>query len=326
MSLVKMMMNNVRFLIAFAVIGVSSAVASATELQDVKTLLKDGNLTEALNKANRALAANGTDASMQFVKGLILSEQKRTAEAIEVFSKLTVDHPDYPEPYNNLAVLFATVGQYTKARISLETALKLNPKYTTAQENLGDVYLQSALQSYSDATKNDSASPGLKTKLKNLKTSMGVTLFDPSSTAAKTGSSDSPTIVSDSTAANAKGAGTPKDAQSDRDAVLKAVDQWSRAWAAKDTKTYFSLYADNFKTSNGQSHEAWQKSRRSKIEGKSEIEVQVLSPSVTIENRTATVKFQQIYVSGKISSNSRKSLILVNQDGVWRITQEKSDS
>ena len=325
MSLV-IITKNVKLLITVAVIAASVGLVQATELQDVKNLLKDGNLTEAMNKANRALAANGTDASMVFVKGLILSEQKKTTEAIEVFSKLTVDHPDYPEPYNNLAVLFATVGQYTKARISLETALKLNPKYTTAQENLGDVYLQSALQSYSEAAKNDAGSPGLKTKLKNLKTTMGVTLFDPSPAGARTSSPDAPTIVSSDAANSGKNTSAPKDAQSEREAVLKTVDQWSRAWAAKDTKTYFSLYADNFKTPKGESREAWQKSRKSRIEGKSEIEVQVLSPSVTIENRTATVKFQQIYVSGKISSNSRKSLIFVNQDGTWKIFQEKSDS
>ena len=272
------------------------------------------------------MAKNPKDAQTRFLKGLILAEQGKSGEAILIFTALTEDYPELAEPYNNLAVLFATVGQYTKARISLETALKLNPKYTTAQENLGDVYLQSALQAYSDAAKNDSGSPGLKTKLKNLKATMGVALFDPSPGGARTSSPDTPTIVSSDSANSGKNASTPKDAQSEREAVLKAVDQWSRAWAAKDTKTYFSLYADNFKTPKGEGRESWQKSRKSRIEGKSEIEVQVLSPSVTIENRTATVKFQQIYVSGKISSNSRKSLIFVNQDGAWKIFQEKSDS
>ena len=62
-----------------------------------------------------------------------------------------------------------------------------------------------------------------------------------------------------------------------------------------------------------------------RINNKSQIDIQVLSPSVTVEDRTATVNFQQVYVAGKISSNARKSLTLRNESGTWRILQEKSD-
>jgi hypothetical protein len=50
-----------------------------------------------------------------------------------------------------------------------------------------------------------------------------------------------------------------------------------------------------------------------------------LSPSVTIEDKTAIVNFQQIYVAGKLSSNARKILTLKNEAGNWKILQEKSD-
>jgi tetratricopeptide (TPR) repeat protein len=41
-----------------------------------------------------------------------------------VFTKLTDDYPELPEPYNNLAVLYAAAGQYDKARAALEMAIE----------------------------------------------------------------------------------------------------------------------------------------------------------------------------------------------------------
>jgi len=303
----------------------------AEDVQVVKALMRDGKLPEALIQANKGLEKRQSDPALRFVKGLILSEQKKTAEAIDVFSKLTVDHPDYPEPYNNLAVLFATEGQYTKARLALETALKLNPKYATAHENLGDVYLQSALQAYSEAAKNESDSGSLKPKLKSVRQTLGLPAKEQvasaatSSTSAKSTPASTLGVNGSTKQGNATANGSGQDAQAERERVLGVVNEWVKAWSTKDTKTYFSLYADDFLTPNGESRDAWQKMRRSRINGKDQIDIQVLSPSVIIEDKTAFVNFQQVYVAGKLSSKARKVLTLKNQDGNWRIVQEKSD-
>ena len=39
------------------------------------------------------------------------------------FEQLTEDFPELPEPYNNLAVLYAADGQLDRARAALELAL-----------------------------------------------------------------------------------------------------------------------------------------------------------------------------------------------------------
>lgn len=301
-----------------------SAGALADEVQDVRSLVKEGKLSDALARANKALEKRQADPAMQFVKGLILSEQKKTGEAIEVFSKLTTEHPDYPEPYNNLAVLFATEGDYVKARAALETALKLNPRYGTAQENLGDVYLQSALQSYTEAAKNDADSTSLKTKLKNVRHTLG-----PGAGVAAAAAAAAVQKTSGPAVAATKATGeavSERDTQSERTLVLSAVNQWVKAWSTKDLPTYFSLYADDFRPSNGESRTQWQRARRARIKGKEQIDIQVLSPSVTVEDKTATVNFQQIYVAGKVTSNARKILTLKNQEGSWKIVQEKSET
>ncbi|WP_460894952.1 tetratricopeptide repeat protein, partial [Ramlibacter monticola] len=137
----------------------------ADEYGDVNQLLRSGKLTEALNKADQYLAGKPKDPQMRFLKGVVLTEAGRPAEAIATFQKLTEDYPELPEPYNNLAVLYAGQGQFDKARASLEMAIRTNPSYATAHENLGDVYAKLASQAYSRALQLDSGNTAVQPKL-----------------------------------------------------------------------------------------------------------------------------------------------------------------
>src|SRR6266850_2172200 len=83
----------------------SASPARADELQDIDRLLKQGQHAQALERVNRYLAQNPSDAQARFKKGLILAEQNKVAEAIEGFVKLSQDYPKLPEPHNNLALI-----------------------------------------------------------------------------------------------------------------------------------------------------------------------------------------------------------------------------
>ncbi|WMW82307.1 L,D-transpeptidase family protein [Undibacterium cyanobacteriorum] len=108
--------------------------------------------------------------------------------------------------------------------------------------------------------------------------------------------------------------------------VIKTVDRWMNAWAAKNTKAYLSFYGKDFQTPNGESRKSWMEERKSRIEGKGKIVVRYESPSVAIEGNTATVKFRQHYQSGALVASSRKTLVMTKQDGKWLIKQEKTGS
>ena len=138
-----------------ALFGVPATLAHASEMSDINKLMRAGQYADALTKTDAVLAKHPRDAQLRFTKGLILAEQNRSAEAIAVFSKLTEDFPDLPEPYNNLAVLYAADGQYDKARAALDMAMRTNPTYATALENLGDVYAKLASQAYDKALQID---------------------------------------------------------------------------------------------------------------------------------------------------------------------------
>ena len=144
--------------------------ARADEMADVSKLLKAGKVAEALSKTNEFLAKHPADPQMRFMKGVLLTEQNKTEEAIAVFTKLTEDYRDLPEPYNNLAVLYAANGQYDKARVTLEKAIRTNPSYMTAYENLGDIYGKMASQAYDKALALGATNTPAKSKLTLLRT------------------------------------------------------------------------------------------------------------------------------------------------------------
>jgi tetratricopeptide (TPR) repeat protein len=127
-------------------------------------MLRAGQTDQAMQRVDAALAQKPRDAQMRFFKGLILTEQGKTNDAIQVFLHLTEDYPELPEPYNNLAVLYASQGEYEKARASLEMAIRTHPSYATAHENLGDVYAKLASQAYDKALQLDSNNQAAQSK------------------------------------------------------------------------------------------------------------------------------------------------------------------
>ena len=132
-------------------LGMTTMPAHADELGAVQQLIRAGKLQDALTEVNALITSNPKDPQYRFVRGIILADQRKTQEAIEVFTQLTEQYPELPEPYNNLAVLYAQRGDYEKARAALDMAIRTNPNYATAYENLGDVYAKLASQSYQKA-------------------------------------------------------------------------------------------------------------------------------------------------------------------------------
>ena len=147
------------------VIGAAPFTARADELGDVQRLYYSGKQAAAMQRADQFLVSTPGDPQMRFMKGVMLADQKRDLEAIALFQRLSEDFPDLAEPYNNLAALYAAGGDHAKARATLEQALRTNPTYATAHENLGDVYAALAAQSYARALKLDASNVTVPPKL-----------------------------------------------------------------------------------------------------------------------------------------------------------------
>ena len=161
-----------RTLIALVCMGLSLGTAlpaHANSVQESSRLLRQGQPAQALEQIDRFLADKPKDAQGRFLKGTILVELGKSAEAISIFTKLTEDYPDLPEPYNNLAVIYAQQKQYDKAKQALEQAIRTHPSYATAHENLGDLYARLASQAYGKALQLDSSNASAQNKLALIK-------------------------------------------------------------------------------------------------------------------------------------------------------------
>jgi tetratricopeptide (TPR) repeat protein len=166
-------MNYNVLLAALALVAGSVAAAPADDLREAQRLYGQGKLPAALAKLDTYAAAQPKEAQGRFLRGLVLTEQKKTAEAIEVFLRLTEEFPEMPEPYNNLAVLYASQGNYERAKTVLELAIQTHPGYAIAHENLGDIYARLAGRAYDRALQIDRNNPSAKSKSERVKELLG---------------------------------------------------------------------------------------------------------------------------------------------------------
>lgn len=335
--------------IAAAALSLTVLGAQADDLSDVQKLLAAGKNAEALQKADQFLTAKPRDPMMRFLRGISLSQAGRAPEAITAFTKLTEDYPELPEPFNNLAVLYAQQGQYDKARNALEMAIRTNPSYATAYENLGDVYAKLASQAYSKALQIDTRS-AVAPKLAMIRDlfpkernqiAVAAATPTPAPTPAPAPTlkpaSPAPTpapapVPAPAPAPTVKPAPTPtpapakqesEDSAAERD-VASAVRNWAEAWSRKDMGDYFAAYAKDF--DGGKSRKAWEQERRERITGKRSISVKVSGLKVSVNGNKATAQFRQEYKADNLSVSSGKRLDLVRNGGNWVIVKESTGS
>jgi len=316
--------------------------AQSDDYQEAAKLFRAGQHAQALERVDGFLKANPKDARARFLRGLIFTEQNKPADAIKIFTGLTEDYPELPEPYNNLAVLYASQGQYDKARTALEMAIRTHPSYATAHENLGDIYAKMASRAYDKALQLDKSNAAAQTKLELIKElfSSSTRGTKPAASKAETSTKATSTVV----AANSKPAPvqpappvvtTPaakpvpveqpvKSAAAPAGDVIKTVNNWAKAWSDNDVKGYLGFYAPDFQTPGGEPRSDWEATRKGRIAKPKKIEVRVESPKVKFaDNNRVSVTFRQSYRSANLKVASTKTLVMVKAGDRWRIQQER---
>ncbi|MBB4841961.1 tetratricopeptide (TPR) repeat protein [Paucibacter oligotrophus] len=345
-------------------LGLCNAAARADDVSDVQALLSQGKAADGLKKIDTLLQAKPNDARLRLQRGIALSQLNRQAEAIAVFQKLIETNPDLPGPYNNLAVIYGSQGDYEKARQALELAIRTNPGYATAFQNLGDVYARLAGQAYKKALALDKGDNHLPLKLAVVQ-NMFEASVDPraakvatQAAAAKPAAATPPTpaVTKPAPAATPAPAPAPvaakpvavaaasapaapaapvtpaakpdnsaaQEAQAQEVALNKAVQAWAQAWSERDMKDYYKAYAPEFKGKSA-SRKAWEEDRRARIMGKKKIKVELSQLKIKLNGDKASVSFRQDYNSDSLDVKSSKTLQLIkSKSGAWLITQESA--
>lgn len=326
--------------------------AAADGLQDASQLFRQGKHASALAKVDTYLANNPKDAQGRFLKGLILTELNRHAEAIKVFSDLTTDYPQLPEPHNNLAVLYAAQGQYERAKQSLEQAIRTHPSYATAHENLGDVYAKMASLAYDRALQLDESNVSAQTKLALIRelfsstrtADAGRTEAARAATSRAQARPAAPPALREETvawpasetlaqavatppvaASNAAGRTPvqPGTATATREAIEATVRAWAQAWSRQDVPAYLAFYGRGFTPPRGLDRAAWEAERTRRLQGPSRILVEVSDLRVEVRGDLAQVRFRQRYESDHLKGTYSKVLDLALEDGAWKIVRER---
>ena len=350
MTLTSLALRRVRvLLVALVATGLSLSV-HADSLQDAGKLLRQGQPQQALEQVDGFLATHPKDASGRFLRGVILAEMNRSNEAAAIFTKLTEDYPELPEPYNNLAVIYAQQKQYDKAKSALEAAIRTHPSYATAHENLGDIYARLASQAYDKALQLDSSNKTAQTKLSMIRGLITVaartatppivvaTATKPIETA-KPVAPQPPVVAAAEPKPTVPPAPVVKPVEQPKaiskpepgpaagnigDDAAKVLAAWAEAWSHKDAKDYLAFYASDFKTPGGESRTAWAAERTKRVTKPGKISVSIENARITPEGADRiVVKFRQHYKSASLSSSSNKTLLMTRQNGQWKILQER---
>jgi tetratricopeptide (TPR) repeat protein len=316
------------FAVAAACIVLAASPVLADEVQEINQQYRSGNLSGALTRANAYLAKNPKDAQTRFIKGLILADQGKTNEAIAVFTALTEDYPELPEPYNNLAVLYASQNKYAAAKNALEMAIRTHPSYATAHENLGDIYAKMASLAYDKALALDSKNAAAQTKLALIQDLIGGQPAKPATSKvipAVSKPAAKPIAVDPTPAVKpAPAKASPANPAPASKEVEAAVTRWAQAWSARNVDTYLAAYASDF-TAEGLTHAEWEAQRRARITAPATINVKISNLKVEQQGDIAHASFNQAYRSDRHQSTVRKTLKLALQNGQWRIVGETSN-
>ena len=151
----------------------------STPHNDVRKLLRQAKYPQALLLVNKALATNPRDPQMRFWQGFIFEQMGQPEMALQVYLDLTREYPELAEPHNNLGVIYAAKGDYPNAKASLDAALRANPNYASAHENMGDLLVNMARQSYERSLAIDAKQREPAQKIERLKPVLEITQGKP---------------------------------------------------------------------------------------------------------------------------------------------------
>ncbi|WP_162932505.1 L,D-transpeptidase Cds6 family protein [Solimonas sp. K1W22B-7] len=311
-----------------------STTASATVVTDARQLLASGDAGIALVQLDAWLAEHPKDAEARFMRAMALSRLDRKPEAIRAFTELIKDVPQYPEPYNNLGVLLAGMGDYAKARTAFESAIAKNPQYTAALQNLENVNVAMAMQADQQVLAKDPANSIAQAKVDLLRSGHGAApqpapaavaaqpaLASAAATATAApveGAKAAPPVpaASPAPAANAEVGAAAK-------AVASVLRDWADAWIKQDVKRFFDHYAKNFVPAGGGSAVQWLEDRRHKILAPKKIDLRIEDLKITMTGtRQARISFRELYRSNLSSKGRTRTMEMSNVDGNWMISSE----
>ncbi|MGD8812822.1 MAG: tetratricopeptide repeat protein, partial [Thioalkalispiraceae bacterium] len=145
--------NYTRFsrLLAGLLLLLQPVLVYSTDLGVFRQLIDDGQPEQALSQIAQALEQDKENLALQALQADAIAATGNTADAITRYQQLIQQFPQRAELYNNLAILLARQGNYEAARDALDKGLKTSETYAVIYDNLSNIYMEMARDSYGKA-------------------------------------------------------------------------------------------------------------------------------------------------------------------------------
>ena len=282
-----------------------------SDMESILTLINERPFV-ALEKIKKRLRSSPGEPRLLFYKGVTEAKVNQIDEAINTYIDLINRHPNLPEPYNNLAVIYAERQELDLAKETLEKAIKTNSSYSVAHVNLGDIYTQMATNAYNMAFEIDKDNKIAKNKLKLI-----TELFNyrpntnEKSIALAKLEKENIVIIT-------------RSKSTDKKNIIKRIETWKTAWEDKDLDLYFDSYSENFKYPNQMSQNQWENYRSDRIVNKKNISINISNIKLKFKKDIIQAVFYQEYKSTGYQQKSKKTLFFEFQSDDWKIIEEFS--
>ncbi len=282
-----------------------------SDMESILTLINERPFV-ALEKIKKRLRSSPGEPRLLFYKGVTEAKVNQIDEAINTYNDLINRHPNLPEPYNNLAVIYAERQELDLAKETLEKAIKTNSSYSVAHVNLGDIYTQMATNAYNMAFEIDKDNKIAKNKLK-LITELFNYRPNTNEKSIAIGKLEKENIVI-----------ITRSKSTDKKNIIKRIETWKTAWENKDLDLYFDSYSENFKYPNQMNQNQWENYRRDRIVNKKNISINISNIKLKFEKDIIHAVFYQEYKSTGYQQKSKKTLFFEFQSDDWKIIEEFS--
>lgn len=277
----------------------------AEDLNRIKSLVISSP-DAAIIEINRLLESDSNSHNLLFLKAVTETKLEKKEQAIKTYINLIEKFPNLPEPYNNLAVLYAEENKLVEAKEILQKALKTNKSYSVAHINLGDVYTRMASDAYRKAFELD------KSPVANNKLQLINELFSYSPNMQQN-SLDIPNAKLDN-----------KSREQEIADLALFLESWKLSWENKDLVNYFSSYSKYFKVKSGLNYDQWKKTRTKKIVNKKSIYIELSNIKYNFNDGFWFINMSQAYNSGNYSDKEQKTLIIIDERGKYKIIEENT--
>lgn len=269
-----------------------------------------------------------TTASSTLLEGIIQYNAGNIDAAEKLFSTLTTDHPEYPEGFNNLAVIHAEKGNYPKAIETLQKSFQSHSSYKHIYSNLKALYATLASEAYSKALDLNDTSIGPELLMLNSLTKAQALPSEASQQVATISSS-----LKKAPATASVKSPVPKpiniEASASESEISQSINQhltnWAKAWSQQNSEDYIAAYTDDYRPTPQLTHQQWIAQREVRLSKPLFIRIALSNIDINVlTDDLAEAYVIQRYESDTYQDAVRKRLMLIKSEGQWKISLEQS--